>query len=269
MRVDLHLHSTASDGGLSPSALVWAARAGGLHVISLTDHDTTAGYAEACAAGMGHVHVVPGIEVSTTHEFRELHMLGYYVDPGHPALRAHETEAVSRRRDRMSAMLDALRDGGVSVAFDDVAAEAGGAGIVARPHLARVLVQRGHAQSVSEAFERWIGNACPAYRPVNLVTPAEAIERIHAAGGIAVWAHPEMDVLRRDLRRFATWGMDGVECYRPRCPAEESLELERGAKEFGLYVTGGSDWHGSWNGRLGTFSLGRDEIGDVLERGGI
>jgi predicted metal-dependent phosphoesterase TrpH len=269
MRVDLHLHSTASDGSLSPSALVWAARSGGLHVIALTDHDTTAGYAEAAEAGRGSVHVVPGIEVSTTFDCRELHMLGYFVDADHPALRQHESEAMTRRRDRMAAMIDALQADGLKVPFEAVAAAAGGSRIVARPHLARVLVQQGHATTVADAFDRWIGDACPAYRPVNLVTPEQAIERIHTAGGIAVWAHPEMDLFRSEVRRFTNAGLDGVECYRPRCPAEDSLELERATAELGLYATGGSDWHGVWNGRLGSFSLGHEEVGAVLERGGI
>jgi len=259
----------ASDGSLSPSALVWAARAGGLHVIALTDHDTTAGYSEAAEAGRGSVHVVPGIEVSTTFECRELHMLGYFVDPDHPALQEHESEAMTRRRDRMAAMIDALRAGGLTVPFEAVAAEASGSRIVARPHLARVLVQRGHAATVSDAFDRWIGDACPAYRPVNLVTPYEAIERIHCAGGIAVWAHPELDLLRREVRRFAAGGLDGIECYRPRCPPEDCLMFERTAEELRLYATGGSDWHGVWNGRLGTFSLSHEEVGAVLEYGGI
>jgi len=269
MRIDLHLHSTASDGSLSPSALVWAAGAGGLHVIALTDHDTVAGYAEACAAGLGSVHVVPGIEISTTYERRELHILGYYLDPTHPVLATHEGEAIERRRERMLSMLDALRPEGIRVGFEDVQAAAAGARIVARPHLARVLVERGHAHSISEAFERWIGDACAAYRPVDLISPAGAVDRIHEAGGIAVWAHPDIDLFRRDIRRFINWGLDGVECYRPRGSAEESLDLERATSQHRLFVTGGSDWHGPWNGRLGAWSLGREEIGPVLERGGI
>ncbi len=269
MRIDLHLHSTASDGSLSPSELISAARTGGLDVVSLTDHDTTSGFAEASAAGRGSVHVVPGIEMSTTHEGLELHMLGYFVDPVHPVLQAHERDAVERRRERMIAILDALDGGGVSVDYTEVTSAAAGARVIARPHLARVLVQRGFAHTVSEAFDRYIGNACDAYRPVNLVGPAEAIERIHTAGGIAVWAHPDYDSFNREIRRFVNWGLDGVECYRPKCSAQESMAFEQVATSLGLYVTGGSDWHGVWHGRLGLFSLGREELGAVLERGGI
>lgn len=270
MRVDLHLHSTASDGSLSPSALVWAARAGGLHVIALTDHDTTSGLQEASRAGTGSVHVIGGIELSCTHNCSEIHMLGYFVDPAHEAMVEHEQTASVRRRERMHAMIDRLAALGPRVSMDDVQVAAGpDAQTIARPHLARVLVQKGHATSVSDAFERWIGNAAPAYVSVDLIDPACAIERIHAAGGLAVWAHPDIGLLRTSLHAFVEWGLDGIECYRPRCSPNESLELESAAGSRGLFVTGGSDWHGIWNGRLGAFSLGREEVGEFLERGGI
>lgn len=270
MRVDLHLHSTASDGSLSPSALVWAARAGGLHVIALTDHDTTGGLADASNAGTGMVHVIRGIELSCTHECSEVHMLGYYVDPTEVGMVEHERAAGIRRRERMQGMIDRLAVLGPRVSMDDVQVVAGpGAQTIARPHLARVLVQKGHATSVSDAFEKWIGNSAPAYVSVDLIDPARAIERIHAAGGLAVWAHPDLAQVGPWLDAFVSWGMDGIECYRPRCSSTESLELEAAALARGLLVTGGSDWHGIWNGRLGAFSLGRDEVGAFLERGGI
>jgi hypothetical protein len=270
MRVDLHLHSTASDGSLSPSALVWAARAGGLHVIALTDHDTTAGIQEACRAGTGSVHVIGGIELSCTYRCSEVHVLGYFVDPSNAALAEHERSASVRRRERMHAMIDRLAALGPRVSMDDVQVAAGpDAQTIARPHLARVLVQKGHATSVSDAFERWIGNAAPAYVSVDLIDPERAIERIQAAGGVAIWAHPDINLLRSSIDSFVEWGLDGIECYRPRCSPSESLELEAAAKARGLFTTGGSDWHGIWNGRLGVFSLGRDEVGEFLEHGGI
>ncbi|MGD8278898.1 MAG: PHP domain-containing protein [Gemmatimonadota bacterium] len=269
MRVDLHVHSTASDGSLSPGAVVSAAGAGGLDIIALTDHDTAAGYPEARDAAIGIIHVIPGIEISSSHGDGELHILGYYIDPGHPAMTGHGHDARQRRNDRMSEMLEALRGQGVEMELAEVVAAAGPAEGLARPHLARVLIQRGYAQNVSHAFERWIGDACPAYRPVNLLNPAQAIDRIHEAGGIAVWAHPPMDTFRSEIRRFRAQGLDGVEVFRPRCPASDSLELEREANALGLLVTGGSDWHGDWNGRLGSFALGREEVGAMLERGGI
>jgi len=269
MRVDLHLHSTASDGSLSPAALVQSAVAGGLDVIALTDHDTVGGLAEAASAAAGCIHVIPGIEISTNQATSEIHILGYFIDPGSAPMRDHETTAVARRRERMVDIIDALRPSGIDVNITEVVEAAGNARIMARPHLARVLVQRGYANNVTDAFDRWIGNGSVAFRPVNLVSPELAIQIIHAASGMAVWAHPDITRFRADARRFADAGLDGVECFRPRCSADESLELERTAVGLGLLRTGGSDWHGPWSGRLGTFALGREEIGAFLERGGI
>jgi hypothetical protein len=270
VRVDLHLHSTASDGSLSPSALVCAARTGGLHIIALTDHDTAAGIAEASDAGTGNIHVIPGIEVSTTHDCGEVHVLGYFIDPGHGRIVTYMRDAEKRRRERMQTMLGRLGDLGVRVPFEDVMAAAGPAvRTLGRPHLARALITRGYAQTHAEAFDRYIGDHGPAYLPIDLLSPRSAIELIHEAGGLAVWAHPKIDDFLRDIRRFAAWGLDGVECFRPRCEASESLRLEAESRSVGLLVTGGSDWHGSWHGRLGAFSVGREEVGGFLERGGI
>jgi predicted metal-dependent phosphoesterase TrpH len=269
MKVDLHLHSLASDGSLRADALVSQARAAGLDIIAVADHDTTAGVSLARATGAGSIHVVPAIEISTTHDGRELHVLGYFIDPTHDALIEHERRAIERRRQRMEAIIDSLGSDGVDIAFAEVEAEAGGARIVARPHLARVLVSRGHAHSVSDAFDRWIGDDCRAYRSIDLINPRHAIELIHDTGGLSAWAHPEMTAFQRDIDRFAEWGLDAVECYRPRCSHENTRILEAGANRRGLLTTGGSDWHGPWSGRLGAWSIGPDEIGPFLEKGGI
>jgi predicted metal-dependent phosphoesterase TrpH len=270
VRIDLHLHSTASDGSLPPRELVCAARSGGLHVIALTDHDTTVGVPEAVSAAESTIQVIPGIEISSHHAGADLHVLGYFVDPLHPAILAYAERAVSERSERMRAMLGRLASLGIGVAWEEVEAAAGpGSRVVGRPHLARALVQGGFASSFSDAFERWIGDAGPAYLPTELITPADAIELVHAVGGLAVWAHPRPDVLERDLRRLERWGLDGVECIRPRADAAESLRMERLARELGLVVTGGSDWHGPWHGRLGAFSVSEDEVGEFLDRAGM
>lgn len=270
MRIDLHLHSTASDGSLSPAALMRAAREGGLHIVALTDHDTTAGVAEAAAAGVGAVHVIPGIEVSSTHEGAEVHVLGYFIDPEHGALQEYATRAAEARRERMRGMLGRLEALGIAVPFDAVLAAAGPeVHAMGRPHLARALVQAGHVTTFADAFERYIGDTAPAFLPTDLVSACRAIEMIHAAGGVAVWAHPRSDAFERDVRRFVAWGLDGVECIRPRCDAAESLRLETVSRELGLLVTGGSDWHGPWHGRLGGFAVSQDDVGAFLERGGI
>ncbi len=268
MRIDLHIHSTASDGALTPGALVEAARAGGLDVMAITDHDTTAGVAEAVAVADGRPRVIPGIEVSSTHGGEDLHFLGYFVQPDHPALQHFATEAARRREDRMAGMVRKLANLGVHISYEDVL-EAAGDSPVGRPHLARALVQAGHVRSVAEAFALYIADGGPAFLPTELLTPREAIELIHSVGGIAVWAHPPMDVLAHELRHFVDWGLEGLECYRPTTPTDEVREIERAARTFDLLQTGGSDWHGPWSGPLGAFYVAYETVADFLAVGGI
>lgn len=270
MRIDLHLHSTASDGSLSPGALVSAARAGGLHIISLTDHDTATGVQEAQTAARGEIHVIPGIEVSTSFAGSEVHILGYFIDPAHTRLVGYARDAASYRRERMRRMLGRLDAIGVRIGYDDVLAAAGAEPeSLGRPHLARALVQRGYVHSHAEAFDRYIGNDAPAFLPAQLLEPGAAIALIHETGGVAVWAHPRADLFDRDLPRIKALGLDGVECFRPRVTPADALRMESAARTAGLLVTGGSDWHGEWHGRLGEYALSRDEVGAFLDRGGI
>lgn len=270
MRIDLHLHSNASDGALPPAELVRLAAAGGLDVIAVADHDTVAGVAPAVQAARGTLHVIPAIEVSTTWERVEHHILGYFIDPQHPRIVAYGATASTRRRDRMERMLGRLEGLGVSVPIEDVVAAAGpDHHAVGRPHLARALVQRGFADSFADAFDRFIGDRAPAYLPTDLLTPADAIAMIHDAGGVAVWAHPRADTFKLLLPPFLEWGLDGLECYRPRLPSQESAALERAARADDLLLTGGSDWHGEWHGKLGSFAVSADEVAAFLSRGGI
>jgi 3',5'-nucleoside bisphosphate phosphatase len=270
VRVDLHMHSTASDGSLSPGALVSAARAGGLHVIALTDHDTVDGFAEARAAGAGIIEVIPGIEMSTMHQGGELHILGYFVDTSFKRLRDYAHAAARRRNERMHGMIARLGEIGVTVSYEDVLRGADhDTRSLGRPHLARALIERGHATTMNDAFERFIGDDGPGYLPVRLLSSEDAIALIHAAGGVAIWAHPRLDHVDAAINTLVGFGLDGLECYRPRCLPADSLRLEQLARGRGLLVTGGSDWHGSWHGRLGDFAVTQDEIGEFLERGGI
>lgn len=270
MRIDLHLHSTASDGSLAPAALVRAAEAGGLDVIALTDHDTAGGVAAALAAQPVAVHVIAGIEVSTSLDGNEVHVLGYFIEPQHAALVEYSGRAATWRRERMRQMIGRLDEIGVRIAYDDVLAVAGvSAESLGRPHLARALIQRGYVQTHAEAFDRYIGNDAPAFLPAQLLDPEGAIRLIHDAGGVAVWAHPRPDRFEPDLPRLQELGLDGVECFRPRVAASDALHMERVTRAAGLIVTGGSDWHGEWHGELGDYALSRDEVGGLLERGGI
>jgi predicted metal-dependent phosphoesterase TrpH len=270
LRIDLHIHSTASDGSLSADAVVAAARAGRLDIIAIADHDTVGGVAAAQAAAAGVLHVIPAIELSTHHEGVELHMLGYYIDLANPLLREHGGRAATARESRMRDMIDRLGSIGVSVEFEDVLAAAGTRpDSIGRPHLARALVRRGHVPSVAEAFDRYIGDQGPAFVPSALITPFDAIDIVHGAGGVAVWAHPRTDILHAELGRFVGHGLDGLECFRPRLTHGDTERIAAIADGAGLFVTGGSDWHGEWQGRLGDFAIERDDITRFLEIGGI
>jgi predicted metal-dependent phosphoesterase TrpH len=270
LRLDLHIHSTASDGTLTPAAVVSAARAGGLHIIAIADHDTVSGVAEAQQAAAGSVHVIPALELSTRHAGGELHMLGYYVNPDDPALRSFGARAAHRREERMRDMIDRLDQAGVHVAYADVLAAAGPKpASIGRPHLARALVQRGYATTMADAFDRWIGDDGPAFVATRLLDPGAAIALIHAAGGIAVWAHPRSDMLEPLLPRLIEQGLDGLECYRPRMLPAETERIAALAARHQLVVTGGSDWHDDCYGPLGSFAVERDEVAAFLEIGGI
>lgn len=277
MRLDLHVHSTASDGRLSPGDVVRQAVAGRLDVIALSDHDTTAGFTEARATAEGlaigggrGVEVIPSIEVSTTGHGEELHFLGYFVDPDHPSITSHAVRARTLRNDRMKEMVRRLGSQGVDVTFDEVVFAAGpDLQALARPHLARALVERGHAGSVAEAFDRYIGNAHEAFVPTGLMSPTRGIELILGAGGIPVWAHPPHWLLDELLDPFVEAGLQGLEIYRPKNAASLTMKLERAARTRGLLVTGGSDWHGPDNGSLGDFFVSSEEVGLFLETGGI
>lgn len=269
MRIDLHIHSTASDGALAPEAVVEAAIAGRLDVIAIADHDTVAGVVPASAAAAGRLEVISAIELSATHDGREYHILGYYIDPFSPALAEFTRAAVRRRQDRMAGMVERLGRLGVSVPFDDVLAQAGEAANVGRPHLARVLLQHGHVRTFAEAFTRFIGDGGPAFVPVELLRPEDAVALVHAAGGLAVWAHPAVDALADGLDRLVRAGLDGIECYRPRTPPTEVERIRALARERGRFLTGGSDWHGEWQGPLGDFAVGEEAVPEILERGRI
>src|SRR5688572_25226870 len=270
MKVDLHLHTTASDGSLSPSALVWAARSGGLDVIAVADHDTCAGVREAMSALPDAMHVIPAVELSTTLEGVEIHVLGYFIDPENERLRAHAEHAVSARRVRVQRILELLRKHNINVSFDEVVAAAEGSSqILGRPHVARALHRKGYVQTPAEAFDRFLGDAGPCFLPTELLHPRDAIALIKQAGGVSLWAHPRTDVMERELTRMIDWGLRGLECFRPRASIGEIESIQKIAADHELLLSGGSDWHGSWHGRLGEFYVDASEITALLEVGGL
>jgi len=273
MRLDLHIHTVASDGVCTPEEVVERARSGGLDVIAIADHDTTAAVAAARdAAAPRHLEVIPASELSsTTADGRELHILGYFVDPVAPPLVDWEREARKLRLQRIERILDRLADQGIEVGLDAVIAQAGdGHGVLARPHLARAMVEAEVVGSVSEAFNRYIGDDHPAFVPTALASPAEAIRTIRESGGIAVWAHPPTERFEETLSDLVRAGLGGLEVYRPGNRPDWQRRLSSAAERAGLVVSGGSDWHDPRRNRpLGDFQVTADEVAGLLRIGGM
>lgn len=266
MKLDLHIHTYTSDGHASPTEVVGAAIAGGLDVIAIADHDTAAGIDEARAAAEGTaLNVIPGIEVSTRFGNHDLHILGYWIDTQSEVMKRHQMIAAGRREERMKAMVARLQQLGITVAYEDVL-EAAGAETrsLGRPHLARALLAGGHTRFYGEAFERYLHDGGPAFVSQGFPSVREGIDMIHSAGGVAVWAHPEITIFDRKIRHFVEWGLDGVECFRPYLPSAQSMLLDRAARDLGLLRTGGSDWHGPHRGPLGEFFVRDRDVPEFL-----
>lgn len=245
--IDLHLHTTASDGRLSPAQLVARAAAAGLTTMSVTDHDTVAAVAEAGAeAAARGIRLVPGIEITAVAEERDVHMLGYFFDPTSAPLLTFLEGQRAQRIARMREIGTRLARLGMPVdveALVTTAATRPGTS-VGRPLIARALVAAGHVASVAEAFERWLANGLPAFVPRTGPSPATVVEIIHAAGGVASFAHPA--VTKRDalIAPLAEQGLDAIEVYHSDHLAEDVQQYRSLAQRLGVLVSGGSDFHG-------------------------
>jgi predicted metal-dependent phosphoesterase TrpH len=261
--VDLHAHSTASDGSRAPADVVAAARAAGLAAIALTDHDTMAGVSDAIRAGqtLG-VRVVPGVELSAMEAEREVHVLGLHIEHAHPIEDTLSTLR-DRRVVRAQQMVQKLNELGVPITFDAVLAQAG-SGAIGRPHLARVLISEGWARDSRDAFDRYLGAGKPAFVPKHRLTVGDAIDLIHTGGGLAILAHPGGEGRRDAVERYVRIGLDGLEVRHPGHNSEDISRLGALVDFFGLVPSGGSDWHGASEGPR---TLGVMRIpGEWLER---
>jgi 3',5'-nucleoside bisphosphate phosphatase len=255
-RIDLHTHSTASDGTDSPAGLVAVAAAAGLDVVAITDHDTTTGWAEAAAALPSGMRLVRGAEFScvsaTGRGDRDVsvHLLGYQFDPAHPAIVAEQTRLRAERVERLHRMTEKMAADGYPVDVDAVFAQLPEGTSVGRPHLARALVVAGVVGSVTEAFATLLYNGSPYYVP-KVDTPVRtAIEMVRAAGGVAVFAHPLARKRGRVVEpsviaELAAAGLAGVEVDHPDHSPADRVLLRGLAAETGLVVTGSSDYHGT------------------------
>jgi predicted metal-dependent phosphoesterase TrpH len=245
--IDLHLHTTASDGTLAPGALVTRAAAAGLTTISVTDHDTTAGLAEAAAAAQScGMTFVPGIEITAVEDGHDVHVLGYYFDPASTSL---ATFLVDQRQDRVRRVHEIcarLATMGISVDAEHliaVTADHPGRSI-GRPAIADALVRSGHARDRDDAFARLIGRSSPAYVPRNGITAAEIIAIIRQAGGVASLAHPILAKIDHLIPSLASNGLTALEARHPDQDPDTERRYRTMASELGLAVSGGSDFHG-------------------------
>lgn len=243
--IDLHIHTNASDGTLSPSQVVAEARQAGLAVISITDHDTTAGLAEAVEAARAADFVfVPGVEISATHPIGEAHILGYWVDCQDPNLKAFLYSPLSTRTARIIEICGRLDALGFPVDPEEVFREAADAESVGRPHIARVMLHKGYVKDMEDAFQRFLGDGKPAHVKRFKNTTADTIAMIHGCGGISVIAHPGLIQEPRVLSCLIEEGVMGIEVYCHDHDPEQTRRFSQLAEAHGLLVTGGSDYHG-------------------------
>ena len=248
--VDLHLHTTASDGVLSPARIVQYARGKGLKAIAVTDHDTIDGNKEALDEGqrLG-VEVIPGVEISAQFDLGSMHILGYFIDIGNKTLNEKLSLLQETRAKRNPHMVEKLRELGVEISYDEVLCASGG-GQVGRPHFAHVLLKKGYVNTVQEAFDRYLGKGAPAYVDKFRFDPKEGMGLIREADGIPVLAHPftlhipsarQLNALVTELTQS---GLMGIEVYYREHTDDQITIYKDLAERHGLLVTGGSDYHG-------------------------
>ena len=243
-RVDLHCHSTASDGEYPPAEVARRAHAAGLAAIALTDHDTTSGVPEATRAGEAlAVRIVSGCEFSVKAPWGELHLLGYFLPPGHARLDAFLAGTRAARQRRAEQIVGHLRRLGVAIELRDVV-EAADGGALGRPHVARVLVQRGVCVDMNDAFGRYLGRGRPAYVEKPLPTLQQVAELVHTVGGIVVAAHLGDHGTEGQIRQFQEQGLAGLEVRHPSHSPGAERRFTALAQRLGLAISGGSDWHG-------------------------
>ena len=266
---ELHAHTTASDGTLTPSELVSRAAHMRVEVLSITDHDSVEGLAEAQnAAGAVGMAFVNGVELSAVHEGRDVHILGYFVDATDVDLLAHLTDLRAARRRRAETIVRELQQAGYAVTLDDVLAFSDG-GAVGRSHVARALVASGHAENVTDAFQRLLGRGRPFYVPKDVRSPSDAIDVIRSAGGVPVLAHPGVTGIAHIVPALAGRGLAGIEAFHAEHTPEQREYYARLAEDLGLLVTGGSDYHGpeAPNPELGSVELPPGALERFLEAG--
>jgi predicted metal-dependent phosphoesterase TrpH len=250
--IDMHAHTIHSDGSATPLELVTAAAANGASAVAITDHDTVAGLPEGreAAAKLG-VEFINGIEISAEYSPGTMHILGYYINDRDPELLRRLEDLRYSREQRNPRIAERLKELGFDISYEEVA-ELAGNEVVGRPHFARVMVQKGFVAGMQDAFDRFLGKGAAAYVEKARLSPAESIELIHDAGGAAVLAHPyqlklsSLHEVDRVVEELAQLGLDGIEAIYSRHSLEQRDQYSQLAARHALFVTGGSDYHGSY-----------------------
>ncbi|NEW05449.1 PHP domain-containing protein [Paenibacillus sp. SYP-B3998] len=271
LEADLHTHTTASDGTQSPAANVQMAFEAGLGAIAITDHDTVSGIAEAVEAGLKlGIEVVPGVEISTVAGGQDIHVLGYFMQVEDPQFLARLASLRETRDRRNEMIIERLQQLGLSITLDEIFQEVANiktkGDTVGRPHIAAVLMKKGYVASISEAFDKYLGNGAAAYANPPRIEPSTAIQWIQEAGGTAVLAHPGIYHDDKLVEEIIGQGLDGIEVYHSDHSPEEETKYLHLAQRFELLITAGSDFHGERGGVVFHAPIGSKRIGmDVLK----
>ena len=249
-RIDLHLHTTFSDGTHSPTEVVHFAHDAGVTTLAITDHDTVEGIPESLSAGnsLG-IEIIPGIELSSRFEGREIHILGYLFDWKNATLLDRLTKQRASREQRNPLVVEKLNELGLELSYEEVKTKAG-AGSVGRPHIAEVLVEKAYVKTTKEAFDRYIADGRPAHIVRELPDSSEAITWIRDAGGVPVLAHPHWTKqkgaeLHTTCHKLKKAGLMGIEVFYSTHTRRQTSEYLEVARKIGLIITGGSDFHGT------------------------
>lgn len=248
--IDLHSHSSASDGALSPTELVKYAEEKSLEAIAITDHDTVEGVEEALETGKEfELEVVPGIEISAEFPEETMHILGYYVDFKNQKFIDNISVLQKARAERNPRIVKNLQELGINIEYDEILKEAG-SGQVGRPHFAKVLINKGYVKTTQQAFNRYLKKGAPGYEDKFRFQPEDAISHILNAGGIPVLAHPATlkckteEDLDAEIQKLVGYGLKGIEAYYTDHTSSQAEFYNRLANKYGLLITGGSDFHG-------------------------
>lgn len=268
--IDMHTHSTASDGVYSPGKLVEYAIKKRLSGIAITDHDTIDGIEEAIQEANKYkdFFIIPGIELSTEHNSEEVHILGYGIDYKMEYLLEVLDNLQNARNNRAYKIIDKLSSLGFKINYEDLI-QASKNSSIGRPHIARVLIQKGYVKNSEEAFKKYLSKGCPAYVPREKLTPIDAVNIIEKSGGVSVAAHPGLLKSSTTLRYLIEIGINGIEVYHPDHTEDSSLKYLNLAKQHNLLITGGSDFHyppqdDRYHGDLGSVTISLENIKKLL-----